>query len=50
LGIDEQDRQLLLETVQVIINTATSADFKDTLIESLKINYYGNMRLLEFAK
>ncbi|MFM7850992.1 MAG: SDR family oxidoreductase [Flammeovirgaceae bacterium] len=41
---------MLLNNVQIIINSAASVSFDDPLLESLNINYFGNLRMLELAK
>jgi fatty acyl-CoA reductase len=50
LGLSNSDKEMLLNNVQVIINSAASVSFDDPLLESLNINYFGNLRMFELAK
>lgn len=49
LGLVPEDRDLITENVQVIINNASSTG-TEPLKESLKLNYFGHMRMMELAK
>lgn len=50
LGLSASNKEMLLNNVQIIINSAASVSFDDPLLESLNINYFGNLRMLELAK
>jgi fatty acyl-CoA reductase len=50
LGISPEDRQLLVNEVDVVINCAASINFDDPLLDALQINYFGCLRLLNLAK
>jgi fatty acyl-CoA reductase len=49
LGMDLKVRQEIIEDLDIIINSAASINFRDPLLESLKTNYYGAVRILELA-
>ena len=49
LGISEADKKLLIEEVEVIMNSAASVNFDDPLKEALEINYFGAKRMLDLA-
>lgn len=49
LGISNEDRALLIEEVDIIINIAASTNFDDPLLEALNINYFGCLRMLDLA-
>ena len=46
LGISPEQRQLIINNVDVIINSAASVNFDDPLQEAIKINYFGAERIL----
>lgn len=50
LGISEADRKILTENVNVIIHSAASLDFKETLKPNVDINVLGTRRCLELGK
>jgi fatty acyl-CoA reductase len=50
LGIPAGERALIINEVNVIINSAASVNFDDPLQEALQINYFGCQRMLELAK
>lgn len=50
LGLSEAHRNILLNEVDLIINSAASVNFDDPLLEALNINYFGCMRILDIAK
>ena len=51
LDLSPEDRDLIVDNVQIIINNATSQVYQvKPLLESLKFNYFGNMRMLDLAK
>jgi len=49
LGLSSEHREILLNEVQIIINCAASVNFDDPLLDALNINYFGCMRMLDFA-
>lgn len=49
LGLSQTDRDILLNEVQIIINSAASVNFDDPLLDALNINYFGCMRMLDIA-
>ena len=50
LGIPAGERALIINEVNVIINSAASVNFDDPLQDALQINYFGCQRMLELAK
>ena len=49
LGMDPEVRQVLIQDLEVIINSAASINFDDPIREALKINYFGAQRILQLA-
>ena len=49
IGIKPEDRELLVNDLQVIINCAASVDFNERLCDSFQINYYGAIRMQQLA-
>lgn len=49
LSLKPEDRELLINDLDVIINVAASIDFNERLCDALQINYYGCLRMLELA-
>jgi nucleoside-diphosphate-sugar epimerase len=49
LAIKPEDRQLLINDLDIIINCAASVDFNERLCDALQINYFGCLRMLELA-
>jgi len=49
LGLSEEHKKILLNEVEIIINSAASTNFDDPLLDALNINYFGCMRLLNIA-
>jgi len=45
LGISPEERKLVTDNVQIIINSAASVRFDDPLLEALQINYFGSIRI-----
>jgi len=41
---------MIIDNVNVIINSAASVNFDDPLQDGLKINYFGATRVLDLAK
>lgn len=51
LDLSPEDRDMITQNVQVIINNISSqASEPEPLLESLKLYYFGNMRVLDLAK
>ena len=50
LGLSKEHREILVNEVDIIINSAASVNFDDPLLDALNINYFGCMRMLELAK
>jgi thioester reductase-like protein len=50
LGISIDDRQRIVNEVDLIINCAASVNFDDPLLDAIQINYFGCYRMLELAK
>ena len=49
LAIKTEDRERLINDVQVIINCAASVDFNERLCDAFQINYYGALRMQQLA-
>ncbi|OXA38974.1 putative fatty acyl-CoA reductase CG5065 [Folsomia candida] len=49
LGISEDDRRHLTETVSVVIHSAASVKFNEPIKVALNINYHGTARILELC-
>jgi fatty acyl-CoA reductase len=49
LGMTPEDRKLLTEEVEVILNCAASVNFNEPLRDALQINYFGSLRVLDLA-
>jgi len=49
LGMPQDQRKLITENVDVIINSAASVNFDDPIQEALNINYFGAVRMLQLA-
>ena len=50
LGLSPEDLELIVNSVDIIINSAASVNFDDPLKDALNINYFGASRILELAK
>ncbi|XP_044261521.1 putative fatty acyl-CoA reductase CG8306 [Tribolium madens] len=50
LGISPEDRRLLVDNVNVIIHSAATLDFGDTLKTTVNINLLGTRRVTQLAK
>lgn len=50
LGMSVEDRQMLVQELDIIINCAASVNFDDPLLDALQINYFGCLRVLQLAK
>ena len=49
LGLTPEDRRLVSEEVEVILNCAASVNFNEPLRDALQINYFGSLRVLDLA-
>lgn len=49
LGLKPEDRALLVEEVEVILNSAASINFMEPLRDALQINFFGALRMLDLA-
>ncbi|XP_026734490.1 putative fatty acyl-CoA reductase CG8306 [Trichoplusia ni] len=50
LGLSPQDRQTLVENVEVVIHSAATLDFQESLRPTVKINLLGTRRVMELCK
>jgi thioester reductase-like protein len=50
LGLSPEDRAMLVNDLDIIINCAASVNFDDPLLDAIQINYFGCMRMLALAK
>ena len=50
LGISPEDQELIINNVDIFINSAASVNFDDPLKDALNINYFGASRMLDLAK
>ena len=46
LGMSEQDRAMLKQELDIIINCAASINFDDHLHDAIHINYFGTLKML----
>lgn len=49
LAIKSEDRERLVNELDVIINCAASVDFNERLCDAFQINYFGCLRMHELA-
>lgn len=49
LAIKPQDREMLINELDVVINIAASVDFNERICDALQINYFGCLRMMELA-
>jgi fatty acyl-CoA reductase len=49
-GLSEEDRITITSKCHIIINSAASVSFDDSLHDSINMNYLGSMRMLDLAK
>ena len=49
LALRPEDRELLMQELDVIINCAASVDFNEQITSAININYNGCMRMLDLA-
>lgn len=50
LGLNAQDRQTLIDNVNVVIHSAATLDFQDNLRPTVNINLLGTRRVMELCK
>ncbi|CAH0602009.1 unnamed protein product [Chrysodeixis includens] len=50
LGLSPQDRQTLVENIEVVIHSAATLDFQESLRPTVKINLLGTRRVMELCK
>ena len=50
LGMNPQDRAMVVAETQIVISCAASTNFDDPLLDALQINYFGCLRMFELAK
>lgn len=50
LGLSDVDRKLLKENVNIIIHSAATLDFGETLKTSVDVNLLGTRRVIELAR
>nr|QLI62003.1 fatty acyl-CoA reductase 13 [Streltzoviella insularis] len=50
LGLSAQDRQVLIENINVVIHSAATLDFQENLRPTVKINVLGTRRITELCK
>tara|TARA_B110000285_G_C15131175_1_gene623690 strand:- start:3009 stop:3335 length:327 start_codon:yes stop_codon:yes gene_type:complete len=50
LGMSEEDRQLITNECDVIINCAASVSFNEPVHDAMNINYFGSLRMLNLGK
>ena len=49
MALKPEDRERLINEVQVIINCAASTDFNERICDAINVNYIGCMRMLELS-
>lgn len=49
MGLDPKIREILVNDLDIIINSAASVAFTDPLHDALKTNYYGIVKILDLA-
>jgi alcohol-forming fatty acyl-CoA reductase len=49
LAIKPEDRERLVNELNVIINIAASVDFNERICDALQINYFGCLRMMDLA-
>ena len=49
MGIKPEDRAILINELNVIINIAASIDFNEQIGSALKINYFGCLSMMQLA-
>ncbi len=49
LSIKPEEREILVNELDVIINCAASVDFSERLCDAFQINYFGALRMQELA-
>jgi thioester reductase-like protein len=49
MAIKPEDRERMIQELDVIINCAASVDFNERLCDAIQINYFGCLRMLDLA-
>ena len=49
LGISPEDKAILVNEVEIVINCAASVNFDDPLLDAIQINFFGCKRMLALA-
>jgi thioester reductase-like protein len=50
LGLTDEHKDILLNEVNFVINSAASVNFDDPILESLNINYFGALRMFDIIE
>lgn len=50
LGLSAEHKNILMNEVDVVINSAASTNFDDPILESLNINYFGALRMMDLVE
>ena len=50
LGLSIEDRSMIMNECEVVINSAASVNFNDPLKDTLDINYGGSSKMLDLCK
>ncbi|CAH0404459.1 unnamed protein product [Chilo suppressalis] len=50
LGLSSEDRQMLIDNVNVVVHSAATLDFQDNLRPTVKINLLGTRKIMELCK
>lgn len=50
LGMSDEDRAIVTDECELVINVAASVNFDDPLLDALEINYFGTLRVMQLAK
>ena len=45
LAMKPEDRQRIMDEVQIVINCAASVDFNERLCDAFQVNYFGCLRM-----
>lgn len=49
LGISEEDRKILVENVNVVVHSAATLDFEESLKPTVQINVLGTRQVMELC-
>ena len=50
LGLSQDSLQILLNEIDIVINSAASVNFDDPIHEALNINFFGALRLMDIIE